>query len=235
MDWRNNYQRSISTYEKAVKLFEKVGDIESSTNQMLNLVMRHMINGNLQLAQKWLDEVVKKSQNLNNKGLQTNILHQYGCMALIRGDYEMARTNLLEAMETSQTMGYLIAFLWSHVRLGYVALREGNVLEARSIFTETTHNFQADQNTIGVIFTLEGMASLYITLGKADMAAHLVGWADSTREKISDTRPLLEQDDVDKIIAACLAQIGEIAFSEAYDEGQRMTLDDAVAYALGEG
>jgi hypothetical protein len=40
--------------------------------------------------------------------------------------------------------------------------------------------------------------------------------------------------DVDKIIATCLAQIGEAAFSDAYDEGRKMSLDEAVAYALHE-
>jgi len=39
---------------------------------------------------------------------------------------------------------------------------------------------------------------------------------------------------VDKIIAACLAKTGEAAFSDAYDEGQKMTLNEAVAYALEE-
>jgi len=59
----------------------------------------------------------------------------------------------------------------------------------------------------------------------------LIGWA-ATGEKISDKRPYLEQADVDKVIAACLAKLGEVAFSEAYDEGQKMTLDEAVAFAL---
>jgi hypothetical protein len=40
---------------------------------------------------------------------------------------------------------------------------------------------------------------------------------------------------MDKIIAACVAKMGEVAFSDAYDEGQKMTLDEAVAYALQEG
>ena len=43
-----------------------------------------------------------------------------------------------------------------------------------------------------------------------------------------------EQADVDKIIAACIAELGEVAFSDAYDEGQKMSLEEAVAYALQE-
>ena len=44
----------------------------------------------------------------------------------------------------------------------------------------------------------------------------------------------LEQADVDKIISACVAAMGEVKFSEAYEEGGKMSLDEAVAYALGE-
>lgn len=232
MGWRNNYQRSVSVFEKAVKLFKKVGDLESATENMLNLVMRHMINSNLQLAQKRLDEVVKISQNLNSKELKAEILHNSGCIALIRGDYEKANSNLLEAMAIAQELGHRTTFLWTYVRLGYVALREGNLVKAGSIFIETTNDFQKDQNAYGIVFTLEGMASLYITLGKANIAARLIGWANAAREKIEDTRPRLEQADVDKIISACVGKMGQTAFSEAYDQGQKMTLDEAVDLAL---
>ena len=37
---------------------------------------------------------------------------------------------------------------------------------------------------------------------------------------------------MDKIIAAYIAKMGEVAFSDAYDEGQKMILDEASAFAL---
>jgi hypothetical protein len=60
----------------------------------------------------------------------------------------------------------------------------------------------------------------------------LIGWADARREQIPDIRPTLEQTDVDKIITECIVKMGEAAFSEAHDQGQKMTLDEAVAFAL---
>jgi hypothetical protein len=62
----------------------------------------------------------------------------------------------------------------------------------------------------------------------------LIGWVDSMRKKLNDPRPPLEQATIDQNIAACLAKMGEVAFSDAYDEGQKMSLDEAVAYALEE-
>ena len=84
------------------------------------------------------------------------------------------------------------------------------------------------------MFTIEGMTGLYIILDKLERAARLIGWADWMRKKLDDIRPPLEQSTIDQNIAACLVKMGEVAFSDAYDEGQKMTLDEAVKYALKE-
>jgi len=60
----------------------------------------------------------------------------------------------------------------------------------------------------------------------------MTGQADATRKELHDARPPLEQANVDKIIAACLIKMGEVAFSNAYDEGQKMSIGQAVALAL---
>ena len=86
----------------------------------------------------------------------------------------------------------------------------------------------------GFVYAIEGVASLYVNQPRPERAARLFAWVDATREGIDNMRPKLEQAEVDKIIAACLANMGEVAFSDAYDEGQKMTLDEAVALALNE-
>jgi hypothetical protein len=94
--------------------------------------------------------------------------------------------------------------------------------------------FLNDRSEIGVVFNVEGMAGLYVAVGKAGYAARLIGWADMMRDKIGDARSFLEQADVDRIIAACIVKLGEAIFSDAYEAGKKMMLDEAVAYALGE-
>ena len=74
-----------------------------------------------------------------------------------------------------------------------------------------------DKFDIGVLFSLEGIAELFIATNKPAVAAKLIGWADAMRKRIDDTRPPIEQADVNKIITACLAKMGEAAFSDAYD------------------
>ena len=153
-------------------------------------------------------------------------------IALLQGNYDQARTCWQEGLDISEELGNRMSSLWLQSHLGYLALFEGHLTEARDIFTETARAFFNDKSVIGVVFNLEGMAGLYVAIGKTGLAAQLIGWADATRERINDTRPLLEQADVDRIITACIIKMGEAAFSEAYDEGQKMTMDEAVTYAL---
>ena len=82
-------------------------------------------------------------------------------------------------------MGYLFA----RTHLGYLALYRGESTNSRNIFGETLQVFFSDKNEHWVVFTLEGMAGLAIAVGKPEIAAQLVGWADMMREKLSDTRP----------------------------------------------
>jgi hypothetical protein len=78
------------------------------------------------------------------------------------------------------------------------------------------------------------MATLLIATGKPEKAARLIGCADATREKIPDMRPLIEEADMYRNMAAILARIGPSGFEVEYDEGRSMTLDEAITYALEE-
>jgi tetratricopeptide (TPR) repeat protein len=114
-------------------------------------------------------------------------------VALTRGDSEQAYTLLQEAVEAANETGNRMSYLWVRVRLGYAALRSGRLEEARSIFMETAYDFHEDGFTVGTVFTLEGIASLYVMVGKAELAARLIGYADAMREKIKDPRMPLEE------------------------------------------
>jgi len=201
---------------------------------MAELGRVEMLNNDIGSAQKRLNEATILYQQLNIKSGMSNILQSYGRIAAVKGDYEQAYANLQEGAALDDEYGYRISYLFARSHLGYLALYRGNITETHEIFTETLRISFNDKNEIWITFTLEGMAGLFVAVGKPEIAAQLIGWSDALREKVGDSRPPLEQADADKIIAACLAKMGEVAFSDAYDEGQKMSMDQAVALALNE-
>ena len=157
-----------------------------------------------------------------------------GQFALMDGDYEQARLYFQEGARISKELGSRIDYLWATTRLGHAELLAGNISRARQIFGEVLHGFQEDGSQIGVVFALERILILHTTIGKVDIAAQLIGWTDATREKIKDTRPKLEQAEMDKMIAACRTAMGEAAYINAYEEGTKLTFNEAVHLALQE-
>ena len=114
-----------------------------------------------------------------------------------------------------------------------LALREGSVAEAQQILVDTIENFHTDGNKNGLAFALDRMASLHVVIDQPEVAARLIGWSDATRKEIGDPRPHIEQADLDRDIAAIKANIGADAYEAAYNAGQALTLEEAVAFASG--
>lgn len=230
----SDYQRKFAHWERSIRLFREVGDQIALANLLGLTGQFRVLNGEFELAEKYLDEAMQLWETNRKANTWDNPKIAKGLIASTQGRYEEARALLEEVLESSGQTGNLMSHLWAKVRLGYVAFHEGNLVEARGILTESTLSFAKDNYTIGVVYSLEGLAGLYATLGKTELAAKLIGFADAVREKISDIRPPLEQADVDMSIAACIARMDKSAFAKAYEEGKGMSMERAVELATGE-
>ena len=153
-------------------------------------------------------------------------------IALLHGRYEEAQEILEQVMRSAEESGNRMSFLWTQARLGHVMYQAGNLVEARQLLSEAARSFAIDRYNVGTVYALEGLAGLSATIGKMEKAARLIGYADAARERLSDPRPPHEQADVDLSIAACIARMGNEAFSNAYEAGKRMSLDEAVLFAV---
>jgi len=227
-------QQQIAKFKETLSLFRKAGAVRDVIATLGTLANFEMLSGDFESAKEHIAEAMQMNQNPYHKA-GIHFLSVLGRIESAQGNFEKARTLLEKSIANASELGNRNDYLWDRAVLGHLTVHHGQIDRAREILFETTQEFRKDQNIIGVCFSLEGIAGLYIATGKPIVAAQLIGWADATRENLGDIRPPLEQTDMDKIIAACVAKIGEVAFSDAYDEGQKMTLDEAVAYALQEG
>ena len=233
LGWEHSASRRDFTYwEKAVALFRKAGDQRSQAKVLYMTALFRASNGDIELAQKFADEAAMLFP-VDWQSADQMIIHQTkSIIALERGDYEQAQTLQQELLVQTEKIGNRWEYLWTQARSGHLALRMGNIQKAREIFTKTAQEFQKIGEMIGVIFTMEGMAGVLAATGSSKNAARLIGWADAKRKEINNYRPFREQREVDKGIAACISRMGEAAFADAYDEGQGMPLDEAVALAV---
>jgi non-specific serine/threonine protein kinase len=230
--WHNiGLEQGKSYLKEAVALLREVGHLQRLGLTLNWLAQYELWSGNLESAESWLAEAAQVNEKLNSARLAEQNSARYGQLEYLKGNFQRARVRYQESLMTSERLGLRMGVLWYRTLLGYVATHEGDLHRAKRLFVETAENFRRDGSLIGVVFTLEGMAELYIALDRPKQAACLIGWADEMREKIPDTRPPVEQRDVDRTITRCLASMGESRFARAYEKGRRMTVEQAILYA----
>ena len=226
-----DFKRAFIYWREATTLFRHVEDWDGLAHNLSRLGLFLLMDDQFAAAKECLDEANLLFQQLNiHRG--SHLLSGLGQIALMDGNYEQARACFQEAVKINNELGSRIDYLWATSRLGHAEILAGNTSRARQIFGEVLRSFQEDGSQIGVVFAIEKMLILHTILRKVDIASRLIGWADTTREKIKDTRQKLEQAEIDKLIAACRTAMGEAAYADAYKEGSKLTLNEAIYLAL---
>jgi tetratricopeptide (TPR) repeat protein len=227
-----DFQQALASWEEATRLFRQVGDWHNLVVYLGVLANSLISNDEIESARKYLEEASTLTQQLKGKTEMASILTAYGRIALIEGDFEGARTKFQECAVTADELGNHSEYVWTNTLLGYVALRERNKTAARDYFYNCLREFHTARDVEGLAYVMEAVAILFSEVGQLKRSAQLIGWTNARHEERGYRRPKLEQEDVDKVILACIAKLGKAAFSEAYEEGKKMSLDEAVAYAL---
>jgi hypothetical protein len=115
--------------------------------------------------------------------------------------------------------------------LGNVACDQGDYASARSLLAESLVLRREVGDKRGIAESLEASAVLRVAEGP-EQAVQLWGAAEALRDVIGAPLPPNEHSRYECGIEAVRAQFDEAGYASAWAEGQTMSLDEAIAYAL---
>ena len=229
----NDMERSKALAWDALRLYRELGDLNSVAVHLTTLAGQTIWAGDLSpYVAGWLEEARMIYDQLGSKSGKSFTLELFARLSFWRGDYEQTRIFLDESIALNEQTGSSLNASWSRVNLAYVSLRQGEIAQAQSMFKKVIHHFQEIKNVIGVVYVMEGLASLYVNQNQTERAARLFACADMMRDKIGDHRPLVEQASVEKDLAVIHSKIDDAEYTRLSTEGRAMTLEKAIAFAL---
>ena len=94
--------------------------------------------------------------------------------------------------------------------------------------------FGSKKFVAGLVGGLAVLAGPAAAKGQSERAVRLLGASEALREATGLGLQAADQFEIDRYVASARAQLDEATFEAAWAEGRAMTLEEAVAYALGE-
>ena len=227
-------ERARAFEEESLALYREAGDQIGIASQLAALAILLSQLGDYATARQLIEEALPMQRQLGLKNEIPYSLTTVGQLAFWQGDWQQAHVYLDESIALFDEIGQSGQGFWACAQLAYILLREGDLASARLGFNNSLKRSHHIGGMVGTVFVLEGLASLAVAESRPERAASLFAWADEMRRRIGNDRPANEQANVDRDLAAVRAQLDEAAFQAAQVAGQAMTLEEAIAYALGD-
>jgi tetratricopeptide (TPR) repeat protein len=158
---------------------------------------------------------------------------ELGYIMISQGDYGRAEALFEESLALWRETGNKGGTANSLDYLGLVALSQGDYDRAVVLCKESLSLFRE----VGIKWTISGclevLAGVAGAGGQPERAARLFGAAEAIREAIGSSMQIPRRDSYDRNVAAIRAQLSEEAFRAAWEEGRKMTMEEAVQLAGG--
>ncbi|HET9909356.1 MAG TPA: tetratricopeptide repeat protein, partial [Anaerolineales bacterium] len=231
---QGNYAHAAKKYEEALKLGKGVDEERAVAFVLYDLGAMARSQGNYDQAVKMLEEAVTLFKEIGNKWGISTAYYGIGEVAWARGQYDLAARKFEESLVLSRELDAKFNIALALYGLGKVAQSRGDY--------ESAHNFHREALTIrrgtwdrpGIARSLESFAALAVAEGHMERAARLLGAMETAHELMRFTVSPAERAEREHGMNSSRTALGDDAFANAYDEGKKMTLDEAVGFALGE-
>jgi predicted ATPase/DNA-binding XRE family transcriptional regulator/Tfp pilus assembly protein PilF len=220
--------------EAALALARAVGDQRTTASTLDSLGILATHQSDVQRATAYFEEDLAVARALGDSGSIARSLNNRGVLAYFQGRWVESATAFEEALVLSRALGNRLRMASCLMGLGWVATHQGDLgravvleREALTLYWELGYKRRSAE-------ALESLAMTAGVAGQGERAAHLLGVVATLRETIGAPQSKALRKDMDQALAEARAALGEEAWAAAFASGQALSLEEAIAEALGE-
>jgi tetratricopeptide (TPR) repeat protein len=159
-----------------------------------------------------------------------------GDIQLAMGDYERAEVLAEEALALARKLDERLAIAFALNNLGEALLCRNKFTRAGSLFAESVAIFQQIDSDFGIWLGIIGLARIAVANGKSVQAVRLIAAVDAMSIEQDDPVskwPPEHRNQYNRALTAVQAELDPETFAAAWQAGRALSLEEAVAEALG--
>ena len=228
--WQADMAVAQRFYDECVELTRIQGDDRALANALYNAAFPRVINrAAIAEARPMLEEALPLFRKIGDQTGVARVLWGIGNALFFAKEYADAGPVLEEAVALNRKLDDQFGLGWSIHTLGLVALSLGDVQRARASWIEAIHLFAAAGDVPGMVLQLDNLSALARHDGDFLRAGRL--WAAASAHQVSSGTGL------GRLLREEEARSGREGLNDeeaarVWAEGQAMSLEQAVAYAL---
>lgn len=229
--WRQgDYARATDLHRQALDLYRLLGDKQGIAFSINNLGTQAMHQSAFDQAKSLFEEGLMLAREQGNQRLTGYLLHNLGEVARYQGDFAQAARLYGDSLTLFEEIGDKWASAATLNWLGVVAQRQNEYEPAAAFLKQSLALGRELESNERIAEALEGLAGVAVAQSKLNRAARLFGAAQTIREIMNAPLPPTEREPEDRDTAATLSQVE----AKAWADGQTMTPEQAIEYAMNE-
>jgi predicted ATPase len=228
---RGAYEDAVAVHEEALGVTRDLGLRDEVPFLLVDLGDLHVLLGDFEAAAMLHKEALDLAQELGARDAVALARNGLALAARRQGDYGRARELHQAALSFYREAGFAGEVARSLSSLGYVEELRGDLDAAEACHRESLRLARDLPDELPLAMVLEGLARVAAAQRQPERAAVLLGAAESIRTRTGAPLPPQERIDVERAARAAVSALGREAFAEEIEQGRRMTIQEAVAYA----
>jgi predicted ATPase/class 3 adenylate cyclase len=228
--WQADMEGAQHFYDDCLALTRQVGDRRAIANAIYNDAFPMLVNRtNIPRAKVLLEEALPLFRELGDDGGVARTLWGLGNAFYFDKEYAAAKPFLEEAQALFRRSDDRFMLAWSTHTLGLVAVGTGNFVIGKRWFSEALQLFIEAKDVSGITLQLDNLSVIARNDGDPVRATRLAAAAVALQTSTgTGLGGLLSQREG----RSGREGLTEAAAATAWAEGQALTLEEAIAYAL---
>ena len=230
---QGDFQEAQKLYESSLAIRRERGDHAGAASLLSNLGIVARVQGRYDEARRLNEEALDLRRALGDKWAIAVSLNNLGNVSIDQGRYDEARRLHEEGLALRREVGDMWVVANSLNNLGNLARGQGDYLEANTRYRESLKIVHEYNDRWAMAYLLEDMGHLACLQEQPQRALRLVGAAEALRQAIGAPRSADEQQKIKSGLEKAQQAVGEPSAAQLLEEGRKLSLDAAAAYAMG--
>jgi predicted ATPase/class 3 adenylate cyclase len=230
---KGNFERARKFFDDGLAFFRKTGSSHEIAWFLRYLAYLSWREGDLARAQTLYQESLQIVQDLKDKYCTAHTLDGLAQVENGKGNYDKAASLACQALNLYEQVGSKPRIAKVQCTLG-IAMQPNDPSGAGQMLKSSLALRNKLRNKSEIAESIEAIAKLYLLSRSFEHATKLFAAASALHEAISFTMTPAERAENDRDLSALRTELGDEAFTAAWNEGYAMLWEQVIKLALAE-